>query len=141
MKDKLNKDKLLMLNSLRTKKIGPKLWQLTAPMHFWYKAEMYIIPKGFVTDGASTPRPLWSLCPPMSGRTAEAGVFHDWLYSKDCLLKLTRKEADYLFLIAMRDFKVAMARATAIHMGVRAGGAGSFRKCHSVEKICAATVY
>lgn len=42
-----------------------------------------VVPAGFVTDGASVPRPLWPLFPP-TGRYFAAAVVHDWLLSNGC---------------------------------------------------------
>ena len=38
-----------------------------------------VVPAGFVTDFASTPRALWSVIPP-TGRYQLAAVVHDFLY-------------------------------------------------------------
>lgn len=43
------------------------------------------IPVGFVTDGASIPRCLWSIYPPW-GRYSRAAVCHDYLYSPKCVI-------------------------------------------------------
>ena len=47
------------------------------------------VPKGFVTDLASTPRLLWSIYPPF-GDYINAAVVHDYLYS----IKFPRDSAD-----------------------------------------------
>jgi len=45
----------------------------------------YIIPQGFVTDGASVPRILWNLMPPL-GPLRYAAFFHDFGYQHGYLL-------------------------------------------------------
>jgi len=124
------------LDNLCTMKVDSRLWVLTSPLTFRESGGgLYQIPTGFFTDGASTPRILWSICPPMDGDSAEPAVLHDWLYSKSCPLVFTRKEADDIFLEAMRCAGVLWARRTAIYSGVRIGGSSSFRACFDWEKL------
>jgi Protein of unknown function (DUF1353) len=42
--------------------------------------EKIVVPKGFVTDFASIPRPLWSLGLSPHGQYSRAAVIHDFLY-------------------------------------------------------------
>ena len=123
---------------LKTEKIGAKLWKITCTYYITVDGEQYIIPRGFLTDGASNVRVLWSLCPPMSGLTAEPAVLHDWLYSLNCTLPLTRKQADQIFYQAMIEAGVSKVRAKAVYYGVRMGGASSFRKNYSIFKLTGA---
>lgn len=61
-----------------------------------------IVPAGFVTDFASTPRALWSVLPP-TGRYQLAAVVHDFLYwDQSC----TREQADAIFRVAMSESNV-----------------------------------
>jgi len=120
---------------LKTTKIGPKLWILDADMSYLDKlGVIYTVPKGFITDGASNIRLLWSLCPPMSGKTAEAAVLHDFLYSKDCIWGFSRQECDEIFLETMLDAGTNKGRAYAVYSGVRAGGSSSYQSCYYSEK-------
>lgn len=59
-----------------------------------------VVPAGFVTDFASTPRALWSVIPP-SGRYQLAAVVHDFLYwDQGC----TREQADAILrLVNLRQ--------------------------------------
>jgi len=129
------------ITSLTTEKIGPNLWILTSPLVFLHRGKSYHVPKAFITDGASTPRSLWGICPPMGGRTAEAAVLHDWFYSKTCSLTVTRKFADEMFLLAMKDNGVAWMRRNMVYAGVCAGGWASFRKLYCTEKSLGDAVY
>jgi len=123
---------------LKTEKIGAKLWKITLTYYITVDGEQYVIARGFLTDGASNVRVLWGLCPPMSGLTAEPAVLHDWLYSLDCTLPLTRKQADQIFYQAMIEAGVSKLRAKAVYYGVRMGGASSFRKNYSIFKLTGA---
>jgi Protein of unknown function (DUF1353) len=61
-----------------------------------------VVPTGFVTDFASTPRALWSVIPPI-GRYQLAAVVHDFLYwDQGC----TREQADAIFRVAMAESNV-----------------------------------
>jgi Protein of unknown function (DUF1353) len=61
-----------------------------------------VVPAGFVTDFASTPRALWSVIPP-TGRYQLAAVVHDFLYwDQGC----TREQADAVFRVAMAESNV-----------------------------------
>jgi hypothetical protein len=77
------------------------------------------VPKGFVTDFASIPQPLWSFGLSPYGRFSKAAIVHDYLYWKqDC----TREQADNLLLIAMKESGVSSSQQREIYLGVRAGG-------------------
>ena len=61
-----------------------------------------VVPAGFVTDFASTPRALWSVIPP-TGRYQLAAVVHDFLYwDQGC----AREQADAIFRVAMAESNV-----------------------------------
>ena len=123
------------ISNLDTEKIGADLWRLNRPLLFGMINGVITVKKNFITDGASRPQLIGSLCNRMSGLEAEAAVLHDWLYSKDSGPGLCRKQADQLFYDAMRVEGVQKWRAKAIYWGVRFGGQKSWKACHSVDKI------
>jgi len=67
------------------------------------------IPEGFVWDGASVPRFLWSISGIRpDGRIRAAALVHDYLYRyggkvPSCSRVFTRKEADRLFYEMIRE--------------------------------------
>lgn len=108
---------------------------------YWYLVEPLVydinetghkitVPSGFVTDFASIPRPFWSLLP----KWAEYGppsVVHDYLYwTQQC----ERKQADKIFLMAMKESKVGLLRYSAIYFAVRFGGFFSYRENVKLRK-------
>ena len=125
------------LTNLETEKIDHKLWRVTRPLMFGTPTGLLTVPMGFITDGASCPGFLYTLCPPMTGAHVEAAVLHDYLYStdSDSAAPCSRKAADQYFLAAMLNNGTGEKRAKAIYYGVRLGGSGSFKKCSSVDKI------
>ena len=96
-------------------------WMLVEPVDYSVGNSGVIItvPKGFVTDFASIPQPLWSFGLSPFGRFSRAAIVHDYLYWKqDC----TREQADNLLLIAMKESGVNKSQQSEIFLGVRAGG-------------------
>ena len=73
------------------------------------------VPRGFVTDFATTPRCLWCIIPPW-GRWNAAAILHDYLcVHRTC----SRFLADALFREAMRDLGVPVWRRVLMYYGVR----------------------
>jgi len=100
-------------------------WMLQTHMVFRTdkaSALILIVPRGFVTDYASIPRPLRLLLP-KTGAYGNAAIIHDYLYwRQDC----TRAESDNIMAIAMMEAGVQEATLKAIQIGVRFGGQGSW---------------
>ena len=106
----------------RPKLMPPKekggMWELAEDWTLSYKGEVYTVPAGFKTDGASIPRFLWRVCgTPLDVPRVYAALVHDWLYSggvpnaarlHDAAYSgtpvVTRAEADALY----RDLLIAL---------------------------------
>jgi len=89
-----------------------------------------VVPKGFVTDFASIPQPLWSLGLSPYGQYSRAAVIHDYLYwSQGC----TRAQSDRLLVIAMKESSVSHFDEFLVYRGVDKGGAGPW-DANSVER-------
>ena len=117
----------------------PKLTRLGK--HKWRVEEDFVyespdgehikIPRGFITDGASSP--LRILITSMGGHYPTAAVVHDWLYTRlnhgrpDPAAK-TRKAADRIFRKEMKRAGVKPLVRFGIWLGVRAFGGPGFRK-------------
>jgi len=85
------------------------------------------VPRGFVTDLASTPRWLWSLLPPHGG-LALASLPHDWGYAqggKHGLLPKPWWDALFRDLLAITP-DVPRWKAAIAYLGVRYGGKGGW---------------
>jgi hypothetical protein len=65
--------------------------------------KIVVVPRGFVSDGASVPRALWSIYPPF-GKYLEAAVVHDWY----CVLG-NKGESPIDYKMAAKVFREAMA--------------------------------
>lgn len=80
-------------------------WQIAKDWEFELDGQQYVIPKGFVFDGASVPKFLASWLSPV-GILLLGGLVHDFIYKyetlvlkgkKKCEPNFTQKEADQLF--------------------------------------------
>jgi hypothetical protein len=111
----------------------PRRALLTEPFRFFSDVVGWVtVPAGFDTDYASIPRALWSIYPP-DGEYTEAAVVHDFLYWQHAvstaeLRKVTREEADDVFLEALALLGVPLARRRLMYRAVRVGGAGPWAK-------------
>ena len=102
-------------------------WQLLREVQYVTGWGLVItIPATFVTDFASVPRILWRIAPPATGKHIRAALVHDWLYRTPGV-NVTRAQADGIFLAIMEMDGVAWATRQALYMGVRVGGASSFK--------------
>lgn len=88
----------------------------------WY----IYIPKGFITDFASIPKPLWSVVgAPAEGKHREAAVIHDALYRTFGLC--TRPQADAVLYEGCRYSGCNWLHSWTIYLGVRSGGGASYK--------------
>lgn len=102
------------------------------------------VPEGFITDFASVPRFLWVMFPP-TGKYGKAAVVHDYLYvvggkvpcrwcgdnkvipcPKPAIY--TKKDADQIFLDAMKALGVNLVQRRMMYTAVRWFGRGNFGK-------------
>jgi hypothetical protein len=76
------------------------------------------VPVGFITDGASVPRALWWLFPPM-GKYGKAAVLHDYCYT---VQEYTRLECDDILMEGMDALGVNVVTQYLIYKSVRLWG-------------------
>ena len=108
---------------------GRGTWQLISPLMFYSVIinKIIVVPKGFITDFESVPRLpfiFWAL----GDRVTKPSVLHDFLYSRNSNLNLTRKICDRIFLEAMFSEKISAIYAVTIYSGVRIFGERFFKK-------------
>jgi len=81
------------------------------------------VPKGFVCDGSSIPRLLWTFIGlHKDGKNREPSLVHDWLYMHQGKLperEYSRKEADRLYYDMLLAYKVPNKKAWRSFKGVR----------------------
>jgi hypothetical protein len=106
-------------------------WVLKRAFKFYYAdnagnpLKEIIIPEGFETDFASTPKLLYPWFPPI-GIYNKAAMVHDFLYSEST--PITRREADKFFLQAMGVLNVPKWKRKLMYFAVRLFGASHYAK-------------
>ena len=73
--------------------MGTRTWEITKDFHFSINGEDFIIPKGFVFDGASIPKFLHTWLSPV-GVLLMGGLVHDFMYAHKSLLRKGKKSFD-----------------------------------------------
>lgn len=110
------------LTDLQVSPVGEQRWKLAADLVCDTRFGILTVPKRFVTDGASVPRPVWVLYPPMDGDYDAAAVLHDYAYRYATKLSLSRAQADGLLRDGMVATNTAARKRIAIYVAVRLGG-------------------
>ena len=119
--------KVEILSSDCTERLGNRLWVLTQPFIFSVDDEVFVVPRGFVTDGASVPRVMYPICSPVSGPFGQGALAHDFYYSIDGP-DIGRLRAD-LILYAMGRLRGAwISEAQLVKSGVNLFGWMSYKK-------------
>lgn len=107
---------------------GDRMYMLTEP--FGFHSNIYggviTVPQGFYTDMASIPRVLQPVI--AKDEPIEPAVIHDWLYNWQCDLRVSRRDADLIFLEAMTIAGMGKIKRGLIFHAVRNFGMDSWRK-------------
>jgi hypothetical protein len=82
------------------------------------------VPRGFVTDLASTPKSVWSLYPPF-GKYLAASILHDYLYWRQ---SCRREDADKIFYQTMRDAGVDQATQSRFYLALSSEGEAAWNQ-------------
>ena len=82
------------------------------------------IPKGFITNFASSPKILWWIVSPM-GSYGYAALEHDYLYS---IADIPRKNIDKIFYQAMKRHEVKLWKRLPIYYAVRLFGGKYYKQ-------------
>lgn len=95
--------------------LGKDYWVVTKDFIYYIGNEnsnrRVLIPAGYLTDGASVPRPFWSFIPPW-GQYGQAAVVHDYLCDYGSvnvgneLVSISRTDIDQVMLESMSVLKV-----------------------------------
>lgn len=96
------------------------LWKLCDNMIVHIDDKYHAVPRGFETDLASIPRPLWWLYSPSDFDSIASAVLHDWHYC--CSKGVGRYEADNIFYNGLRAQGMGATRASIYYAGVRSMG-------------------
>lgn len=107
---------------LTVTKISSRLWKVARQFEYHIgteeSEEVIIVPEGFLTDFASSPRFTWIIIPP-DGIYTQSAVLHDFCYSKKLY---TRKKCDYIFYESMGVLGVPQSKRWIMWKSVRLFG-------------------
>ena len=115
------------ITELKTTPIDDKYWEVMEDYYYKTSRGVIRVPKGFRTDYASVPRIFRNIINSY-GKHGRAAVVHDWLYSSQCKIDVTREEADKIFLEIMKECGVGSIKRNLMYRMVRLFGASHFRK-------------
>jgi len=99
---------------------GSRVFIIEKPFKFQSSKGLIVVPKGFVTDGASIPKIFHNIIGPY-GSYFPAALIHDYLYSS-LNEQFTREESDELFLEGMESLGVSWITRKTIYRSVRLFG-------------------
>jgi len=106
------------------KQLGPKEWESLEKVEWDACGLEGSVPVGFITDGASTPRVLWALFPPLD-KYSMAALVHDYLYRNNVF---TRKWCDKVFLALMVHLEIPRWKRQSMYRAVRWFGRKPYKK-------------
>ena len=116
----MNTENLAAFENTGRKSHGRPIFRLLRDLHYLPadpSVPFVVAPIGFETDWASVPRFFWRIAAPLDA--IEPAVIHDYL----CRNRIgTRREADRIFLSAMRDYGVTRWRRVIMWAAVRLYG-------------------
>lgn len=121
----------LQFESAVSKALGKPYWKVVPGYRYYLgtkDSNSYVdVPTGFLTDGATIPRILWWLLPPIEEYT-QATTLHDLLCQRYAIIvvkngvptevKITRKEVDQILKEAMNVLNVTPWKKHTINLGV-----------------------
>ena len=115
------------INRLNTSPIDDKYGEVLEEYSYETSKGLVVVPKGFRTDYASVPKIFRNIINTY-GKHGRAAVVHDWLYSSQCKIDITRAEADKIFLEIMVEWNVKKYKRLLMYYLVRMFGGNHFRK-------------
>lgn len=99
---------------------------LTKPFSAITSLGVIKVPAGFVSDGASIPKPAWGIIGSPFDEFLEEAVIHDMLYSP-LNHDYSREEADYILKELMWNCGVSKWKIAAFHIALRLFGGPNFK--------------
>jgi len=127
---KFNGDAITAFAFAESQLLGADFWRVMAPLSFFFtwKGVAYSvdIPMGYLTDGASVPKPFHPLVGPW-GSHGPAAIAHDimceylkiWDISRTRMVDISRKDADDIFNEIMKVCGVDDEKRALIYAAVR----------------------
>lgn len=101
--------------------------EIMLPVKWWHRPYFKVlnhiecaghhIPAGFISDGATVPRILWPIFPPI-GRYLKATLVHDYYLT----MGIERRQCDIWFKECLEELSITPWRVTAMFYAVRVYG-------------------
>ncbi|MHC4643962.1 MAG: DUF1353 domain-containing protein [Planctomycetota bacterium] len=105
---------------------GCDMYVLYKPLHFKVGKALFIVPRGFVFDGASIPKMFHSiLTTPYDPNVLRAACIHDYLYR---VHEIGKKASDRAFRAVLRLDGVDETQAMLMYTAVRYGGHSAYKE-------------
>ena len=120
--------------------LGVRTWEISKDWNYSLNGENYVIPKGFVFDGASVPKFLASWLSP-TGVLLVGGLVHDYAYKYQTLLKknkkdtmgvINQKKADEIFRDVNIEINGFFLMNVLAYWSLRLGGFAAWNKHRKV---------
>ena len=108
-----------ILHTFYDDELGERLYWADEQLAFDGGGRLIVIPEPFLSGGFSIPK-MWRGFFAKAPRYIMAAFAHDWLY-KIQPDKVTRKQADKIFLHWMKAYGVSRTRRNLMYWAVRAG--------------------
>lgn len=115
------------LSELKYKQLDERNIELLEPLKVQVGQLIIIVPAGFVSDGASTPKVLWVFFPPWDKRYAVATIIHDYLYSELNITGLNKELSDEIFIKIMEENGVGIVKRRLMYRAVSMFGSIFFK--------------
>ena len=112
---------------LNTCPIDDKYWEVLEEYSYETSKGLVVVPKGFRTYYATETKNLINIINNYVKHVRSPFV-HDWLYSSQCKIDITRAEADKVFLEIMVEWNVKKYKRILMYILVRMFGGSHFRK-------------
>ena len=88
--------------------------------------ELFVVPVGFICNGASIPQALWSMFgSPFDFELRQSAVLHDLLYRNNAITKIA---SDQMFYDALRETGMSYFKAQSLFIGVKVFGNKAYNK-------------
>jgi hypothetical protein len=98
---------------------GTRKFELLQDFRCFYNGTLIIVPKGFITDGVSSPKFAWGIVGPF-GSAFPAALVHDWLFSPHNT-KYSWTESNWIFYELMKHCGVGFLKRRVIYAAVVTG--------------------
>jgi len=112
----------MKISQLNVEVLKDGRFKLLSSVHYEMEDKTITIHEGFVWDGASIPRELWSVVGCPCSYLVES-CLHDALYASKIF---PRKDCDKYFYKALKTRGVSLITAKELYLGVRFGGEEHF---------------